>query len=212
MKLFIRTITQINYYSQEIMNRIKIVVTSALVFTFATAIGATAGRNGKSTSSGKAASPAPETATVAAVTGKTATSASKAPASTKGETKASAGAETKTASKTSRATSETKASPSVTKTDSTASSAKPSVKTGESVKLTPSEEDKLLTLLNKGSDEELLEIDGIAATRAKAIASARPFQNVHEVILVPGVGDATFRNILAYGKKLKNSASKPAKS
>ncbi|HQZ28518.1 MAG TPA: helix-hairpin-helix domain-containing protein, partial [Verrucomicrobiales bacterium] len=81
-----------------------------------------------------------------------------------------------------------------------------------SIQLTPSEENKLLTLLNQGSDKELLEIDGIAATRAKAIAKARPFQNLHEIILVPGVGNTTFRNILAYGKKMKDPASPPTKS
>lgn len=78
--------------------------------------------------------------------------------------------------------------------------------------LTPTQEDKLLALLNRGTAEELTAISGIATTRAESIVSARPFQNLHEVILVPGVGDATFERILDHGKTLTQSAAKSAKS
>ncbi len=78
--------------------------------------------------------------------------------------------------------------------------------------LTPTQEDKLLGLLNQGTTGDLTAISGIAATRAEAIVSARPFQNVHEIMLVPGVGDATFERILQHGKTLTQPAAKSAKS
>jgi len=68
--------------------------------------------------------------------------------------------------------------------------------------LTPAQEDKLLALLNAGTMEELDAIPGVAATRADSIISARPFASVHEIILVEGVGNATFERILAHGKTL----------
>jgi DNA uptake protein ComE-like DNA-binding protein len=78
--------------------------------------------------------------------------------------------------------------------------------------LTPTQQDKLLALLNEGTAVELAAISGIAATRAGAIVGARPFQNVHEVILVPGVGEATFDRIIKHGKTLTRTAAKSAKS
>jgi DNA uptake protein ComE-like DNA-binding protein len=50
--------------------------------------------------------------------------------------------------------------------------------------------------------EELDAIPGVATTRADSIISARPFASVHEIILVEGVGNATFEKILAHGKNL----------
>lgn len=78
--------------------------------------------------------------------------------------------------------------------------------------LTPTQQDKLLALLNEGTAVELAAISGIAATRAGAIVGARPFQKVHEVILVPGVGEATFDRIIKHGKTLTRTAAKSAKS
>jgi len=80
------------------------------------------------------------------------------------------------------------------------------------LELTPTQEDKLLALLNTGNTGDLTAISGIAATRAEAIVGARPFQNLHEVILVPGVGDATFDRILKHGKTLTQTSAKSAKS
>jgi len=80
------------------------------------------------------------------------------------------------------------------------------------VSLTPSQEDKLLTLLNKGTKDELDAINGIAATRAESIISARPFNKVHEIILVPGVGNATFERIMEHGKSLSQTGAKGGKS
>jgi DNA uptake protein ComE-like DNA-binding protein len=66
-----------------------------------------------------------------------------------------------------------------------------SAKTPET-SLTPTQEDKLLALLNEGTVEDLDAIPGIAATRADSIVSARPYASIHEIILVEGVGNATF--------------------
>lgn len=76
--------------------------------------------------------------------------------------------------------------------------------------LTESQEGKLLTLLNEGTFEDLDAIPGIAATRADSIVSARPYGSVHEIILVEGVGNATFEKILAYGKTLTQRSVSPA--
>ena len=81
--------------------------------------------------------------------------------------------------------------------------------------LTPTQEDKLLTLLNEGTVEDLDAIPGIAMTRADSIVSARPYASVHEIILVEGVGNATFEKILAFGKTLTqrgNQAGQPVAS
>lgn len=83
--------------------------------------------------------------------------------------------------------------------------------TAPKVSLTPSQEDKLLILLNKGSKDELYAINGIAATRADSIISARPFKKVHEIILVPGVGNATFERIIEHGKTLAQTGAKSGK-
>lgn len=76
--------------------------------------------------------------------------------------------------------------------------------------LTPAQEDKLLVLLNEGTVEELDAIPGVAATRADSIISARPFASVHEIILVEGVGSATFEKILAHGKSLTRRSAPEA--
>lgn len=72
----------------------------------------------------------------------------------------------------------------------------------EEPSLTSTQEDKLLMLLNEGTVEDLDAIPGIAATRADSIVSARPYASIHEIILVEGVGNATFEKILAHGKTL----------
>jgi hypothetical protein len=78
--------------------------------------------------------------------------------------------------------------------------------------LTPTQEEKLLTLLNRGTNQDLAAISGVAAVRADAIVEARPFRKVHDVILVPGVGEVTFERILNHGKTLTRPAAKSPKS
>ncbi len=82
------------------------------------------------------------------------------------------------------------------------SSASTSSAATETTSLTPTQEDKLLAILNEGTVEDLDAIPGIAATRADSIVSARPYASIHEIILVEGVGNATFEKILAFGKTL----------
>ena len=121
----------------------------------------------------------------------------------------------KTAGKT---TPESKAEPKTASKAGTASGAKTGATSGAktvpaaALDLTPTQQDKLLALLNEGTAVELAAISGIAATRAGAIVGARPFQKVHEVILVPGVGEATFDRIIRHGKTLTRAAAKSAKS
>lgn len=78
--------------------------------------------------------------------------------------------------------------------------------------LTSTQQDKLLALLNQGSEDDLKAINGIAATRAESIINARPFKNVHDIILVPGVGNATFERIMEHGKALTQAGAKSGKS
>jgi DNA uptake protein ComE-like DNA-binding protein len=87
-------------------------------------------------------------------------------------------------------------------TVSTASKRSPGSAKTEEPSLTPTQEDKLLMLLNEGTVEDLDAIPGIAATRADSIVSARPYASINEIILVEGVGNATFEKILAHGKTL----------
>jgi DNA uptake protein ComE-like DNA-binding protein len=89
-----------------------------------------------------------------------------------------------------------------TKAKTTAPTSPSGSATSEETSLTPTQEDKLLALLNEGTVEDLDAIPGIAATRADSIVSARPYASIHEIILVEGVGNATFEKILAHGKTL----------
>ena len=56
----------------------------------------------------------------------------------------------------------------------------------------------LLALLNKGSDEALIEVVGIAEYRSEAIRKARPFKAIEDVRSVRGFGQRTFVNIVAH--------------
>ena len=78
--------------------------------------------------------------------------------------------------------------------------------------LTTTQKSKLLSLLNEGTDEDLIAIKGIAKTRAASIVKARPFKKVDEVILVEGVGEGTFTNVVAHGKTLTARRSSKKKS
>jgi DNA uptake protein ComE-like DNA-binding protein len=77
----------------------------------------------------------------------------------------------------------------------------------EKLPLTAAQQGRLLALLNEGTYEELDAIPGIASARADAIVSARPYQHLHEITLVAGVGGATFEKILAHGKALGTTAA-----
>ncbi len=78
--------------------------------------------------------------------------------------------------------------------------------------LTSTQKSKLLALLNEGSSEDLVAIKGIAKTRAASIVKARPYKEIDEVILVEGVGEGTFTNVVAHGKSLTQRSSSKKKA
>lgn len=84
----------------------------------------------------------------------------------------------------------------------------PKTATGPAPELTPAESARLLALLNQGSAEELADIPGIAKTRALSITKARPFKEVGDLLLLDGVGTATFAKVLAHGKTLAEGSGK----
>ncbi|MCB1229056.1 MAG: helix-hairpin-helix domain-containing protein [Verrucomicrobiae bacterium] len=73
--------------------------------------------------------------------------------------------------------------------------------------LTSTQETKLLTFLNEASVKELTVVRGISTRRGDAIEKARPFKTVDEVILVAGIGESTFAQLVKHGKTLTRSRS-----
>ena len=76
--------------------------------------------------------------------------------------------------------------------------------------LTTTQKSKMLDLLNEGEAEELAAISGISETRAKAIIKERPFDSIDEVILVKGIGSATFDNVIEHARSLTQRGSSSA--
>lgn len=66
--------------------------------------------------------------------------------------------------------------------------------------LTATQRMKLLDLLNKGRDDSLRSLPGVGETRLEAIKTARPFNDITEVTLVPGVGEGTFIDLVKHAK------------
>lgn len=64
--------------------------------------------------------------------------------------------------------------------------------------LAPERQSDLLILLNEATEDRLLQIDGIASTRAAAIVAARPIGSITELIEVKGIGLTTLKRILAH--------------
>jgi DNA uptake protein ComE-like DNA-binding protein len=69
---------------------------------------------------------------------------------------------------------------------------------------------QLLQLVNQGSEAALIALPGIAATRSKAIQSARPFSSIADLLRVPGIGKATLVRILKYDPSSVAPAPAPA--
>lgn len=85
--------------------------------------------------------------------------------------------------------------------DSVAETAKPSAKVAAIAKtLTPTQNTKLLDLLNKGDEKALQNVPGIGKTRATALIKARPFASVTDVVGVEGVGEVTFSEMVKHAK------------
>lgn len=78
--------------------------------------------------------------------------------------------------------------------------------------LTSTQETKLLAFLNEASVKELAVVKGISTTRGAAIEKARPFKTVEEVILITGIGESTFAELVKHGKTLTRSRSSSSTS
>ena len=77
-------------------------------------------------------------------------------------------------------------------------------------KLTPTQKSKMLVLLNDGATNELEAIRGIGKIRAAALAKARPFKSISQLINVRGIGGAVYSDLLTHAKSLTmRGASSP---
>jgi len=76
--------------------------------------------------------------------------------------------------------------------------------------LTETQQEKLLAFLNEASVKDLDAIHGVSTVRGAAIEKARPFGGIDEVILVSGVGEGTFEEIVKHGKTLTLSRTTAA--
>jgi DNA uptake protein ComE-like DNA-binding protein len=72
--------------------------------------------------------------------------------------------------------------------------------------LAPERQSDLLILLNEATQERLLTISGIAATRATAIINARPITSLSELVGVKGIGVTTLSRILAFDPNTQPAA------
>jgi len=150
-------------------------------------------------------------------------------ASLSSSSKAKANASPKTAGKkpvtsskpTSRNSSKSKSSPSRShsgKSSSKNTSDQPSKEQRQAKEkvadLTTTQKSKMLDLLNEGDADQLTLIKGISTTRATAIEKARPFSSIDEVVLVRGIGQTTFAEVIAHARSLtaRRSSSSSSKS
>jgi DNA uptake protein ComE-like DNA-binding protein len=66
--------------------------------------------------------------------------------------------------------------------------------------LTATQKTKLMEFANKGDIKALTTVDGVGEMKAKAIVAERPFANGEDLIMVEGIGEGTFGNILTFIK------------
>lgn len=66
--------------------------------------------------------------------------------------------------------------------------------------LTPSQETKLLEIINKGDDKALQSLPGIGETRAAAIKKARPVKEPVDLVKIDGIAEGVFADIVAHAK------------
>jgi DNA uptake protein ComE-like DNA-binding protein len=78
-------------------------------------------------------------------------------------------------------------------------------------KLTPTQTKKLLDLLNDGKPADLQQMPGIGEAKAEAVKKARPFKSADQLIMVDGVGEATFDGIVKWTKDGMASADASSK-
>ena len=75
--------------------------------------------------------------------------------------------------------------------------------------LTPSQETKLLEIINKGDDKSLQSLPGIGETRAVAVKKARPLKEPVALMKLDGIGEGVFADIVAHAKAGFPEATKP---
>ncbi len=64
----------------------------------------------------------------------------------------------------------------------------------------PQERLSLLVLLNRGSENELMKIPGVAKSKARIIIQSRPIFELSELLLLKGFGPQTVSHVLAHGQ------------
>ncbi len=75
--------------------------------------------------------------------------------------------------------------------------------------LTPSQETKLMEILNKGDDKSLQALPGIGETRAAAVKKARPLKEPVDLVKIDGIAEGTFAEIVAHAKAGFPETAKP---
>lgn len=75
--------------------------------------------------------------------------------------------------------------------------------------LTPSQESKLMEILNKGDDKALQSLPGIGETRAAAVKKARPLKEPVDLVKIDGIAEGVFGDIIAHAKAGFPEATKP---
>ena len=78
-----------------------------------------------------------------------------------------------------------------------------------SEKLSAGQKSKLMDLLNKGDDKALNDIPGVGMIKANHIKKARPLKTLDDLILVDGIGEKTFDEIITWAAgDMKSGAMK----
>ena len=66
--------------------------------------------------------------------------------------------------------------------------------------LTPTQEKKLLAIINDGDDDALTSLPGIGPKLAAAVKKARPVKDAADLVLIDGIGEATLKNLVKHAK------------
>lgn len=83
----------------------------------------------------------------------------------------------------------------------------------EAAKLTPTQQSKLLDLVNKADQKDLTAIPGVGEVKSGNIVAKRPVRNVADLIMIDGIGESTFDGIIKWvkdGMKTPEPSAKPA--
>jgi len=83
----------------------------------------------------------------------------------------------------------------------------------EAAKLTPTQQSKLLDLVNKAEQKDLTAIPGVGEVKSGNIVAKRPVRNVADLIMIDGIGESTFDGIIKWvkdGMKTPEPSAKPA--